>query len=342
MLRNAVLLTSVALLTAAAAPAPAAIPWTVCYDPSFGVTPDALPGWIRLGTGTSFIGPDPVHGHMDTPLHIHTDAARAEQVYYWHAFAGSSTTGYTAQVTVHLDEYDAQSEDRGAVAVLVEPPSSGDYGLYSQIAATGVVVWLNWGAGAPLTVKYPMDTTDDYHTYHYAVAGDAFALWVDGAFAMSDTFVGPILNRGSFRFGDTSRLGSAHSHWLRVCWSEEGAFAPEVEATLDIDPDAWNLGSRGRWVTAYIELPSPLDVADIDVSSLLLNGVVPAALRPTAIGDHDGDGIPDLMVTFPRDQALATVSPGSAVPVTVEGVLFGGTSFVATDEIIVLLKPAPG
>jgi hypothetical protein len=76
-----------------------------------------------------------------------------------------------------------------------------------------------------------------------------------------------------------------------------------VPAVVDLDPDVLNLMSKGKFITAYIELPSSYSVENIDVSALRLivsGSEVQAELRPTEIGDHDGDGVPDLMVKFDR------------------------------------------
>lgn len=87
--------------------------------------------------------------------------------------------------------------------------------------------------------------------------------------------------------------------------------APAIlEATLDIDPDTLNLESNGRWITAYIELPSGYDVSRIVIPSLRLNGIISAELSPTEIGDYDADGIPDLMVKFDRASLQDLLSPG--------------------------------
>jgi hypothetical protein len=68
-----------------------------------------------------------------------------------------------------------------------------------------------------------------------------------------------------------------------------------------IHPKTLNLKSKGRVVTTFIELPSGVDPADIDLSSLRLEGVLPLVIPPTPkLGDGDGDGTPELMVKFSR------------------------------------------
>ncbi len=122
-----------------------------------------------------------------------------------------------------------------------------------------------------------------------------------------------------------------------------------IEATIDIDPDTLNLKSKGNWITAYIELPEGYDVADIDVSSLLLilkdpENPVPAETKPASIGDNDGGGILDLMVKFDRtaveDQLKkeGLLKVNENVEITVSGSLIDGTEFVGIDTIRIISK----
>jgi parallel beta-helix repeat protein len=108
--------------------------------------------------------------------------------------------------------------------------------------------------------------------------------------------------------------------------------ARATAATVDIDPDTLNLKSQGKWITASIELPEGYDVADINVSTMLSNGTVPVDPNaPTAIGDYDGDGIPDLMVKFNRTAVSNLIlSQGimtGNVTLTITGQLHDGTVF---------------
>lgn len=83
---------------------------------------------------------------------------------------------------------------------------------------------------------------------------------------------------------------------------------PIIPATVDIDPDTLNLRSHSQWTTCYIELPTRFDLNRIVVSSIRLAdafSVDPDA--PTEVGDHDLDGIPDLMVKFSRKEFASYV-----------------------------------
>ena len=58
---------------------------------------------------------------------------------------------------------------------------------------------------------------------------------------------------------------------------------PVIKAKVCIYPHTLNLKSRGRWITCFITLPSDYDVEDIDVSTIMLNGSIPAEPKPVAI-----------------------------------------------------------
>jgi hypothetical protein len=110
-----------------------------------------------------------------------------------------------------------------------------------------------------------------------------------------------------------------------------------IEATVDIDPDVLNPRSRRRWLTCYLELGGGHDPQDIDVSTVLLNGVVWAEMRPTTVGDHDADGIADRMVKFSWSDVLASLEGFGDVEIEVSGQA-GGETFSGTDTVLVLLK----
>jgi hypothetical protein len=111
-----------------------------------------------------------------------------------------------------------------------------------------------------------------------------------------------------------------------------------IKATIDIDPDTLNLKNKGNWITAYIELPAGYNVADINVSTLLLNNLVPAELKPSSFGDEDNDGIVDLMAKFDRATVEGLLEVSENVEITVSGSLINGTQFVGIDIIRVISK----
>jgi hypothetical protein len=70
---------------------------------------------------------------------------------------------------------------------------------------------------------------------------------------------------------------------------------------LTLAPKTLNLKSHGRAVTTWIELPSGVDPADLELGTLRLEGVLPILTPPAPkVGDGDADGTPDLQVKFSR------------------------------------------
>jgi hypothetical protein len=142
-----------------------------------------------------------------------------------------------------------------------------------------------------------------------------------------------------FDFDGNPRIGDGDGDGADVV--DMGAFEYQrkvTEATIDIDPDTLNLTSKGRWITAYIELPAGYNVADIDVSTLLLNGSVQAESKPASIGDDDNDEIIDLMVKFDRALVEGLLDVGDNVEITVSGSLSDGIQLAGTDTIRVIRK----
>jgi len=110
-----------------------------------------------------------------------------------------------------------------------------------------------------------------------------------------------------------------------------------VSATVDVDPDTLNLNSRGKWTTTYIELANSYDVADIDVGTVTLEGMIPAEALPIQVGNYDDDGVIDLMVKFDRQALIEHLdgTTGEVVP-TVGGELSDSTLFEGSDTITVI------
>jgi len=80
-------------------------------------------------------------------------------------------------------------------------------------------------------------------------------------------------------------------------------------AVVEIVPRVINPASHGQWITARVE-PADVTPADVDVSTALLAGSVPADPTFAEIGDHDGNGAADLLLKFPRAAVEQVVVPG--------------------------------
>lgn len=166
----------------------------------------------------------------------------------------------------------------------------------------------------------------------------SFDVWDDGYpsggnywsdYKGADNYSGPYQNEsGSDGIGDTPYVIDANN---RDRYPLMDPWVPHINAMVDVDPKTLNLMGRGGWVTAYIELPENHNVADIDVSTVMLNRVVPAELGHIAFGDYDGDGVQDLTVYFNRTQIinhiLSTGMRSGNFTLTITGKLYDGTPF---------------
>jgi parallel beta-helix repeat protein len=144
---------------------------------------------------------------------------------------------------------------------------------------------------------------------------------------------------GSDGIGDTPYVFDSHrdNYPLMRHWNI-------IQAIIDIDPDTLNIGSKGKWITSYIELPEGYLVEDIDIDSVALTKINDDLLDPplytigpSEIGDYDDDGIPDLMVKFDRQELISLLEVGDA-ELTVAGELYDGTPFEGSDTVRVIDK----
>jgi len=142
-----------------------------------------------------------------------------------------------------------------------------------------------------------------------------------------------------------------HIYWENVATCETGYVLQHtfeigatekttILASINVDPDTLNLRNKGKYVTAYVELPPGYDVSQIDISSIRLNSTIAALPKPTDVGDHDGDAIPDLMVKFDRAAVQDALTVGEEVEVTITGEV-AGIGFEGGHTINRVITPTP-
>ena len=119
------------------------------------------------------------------------------------------------------------------------------------------------------------------------------------------------------------------------------AFAdPEsiLPAVAHVEPDPIDRATHDAAVVSYIEVPGyALD--QIATSSVVANGIS-ATTVPLVIGDHDGNGVPDLRVEFDRTTFLATLPVDGAGTVTLTGML--GTKQFEASAVVHVTSCGPG
>ena len=116
-------------------------------------------------------------------------------------------------------------------------------------------------------------------------------------------------------------------------------------------PNPINPKSRGRLPVAILGTPN-FDVLDIDVTSLLLEGVSPLKSSVKDVtapfdgdececAENEPDGYDDLTLKFSTQEvvaALGHVASGDQKALTISGILLDGTPFEASDCVIIVGK----
>jgi parallel beta-helix repeat protein len=107
-------------------------------------------------------------------------------------------------------------------------------------------------------------------------------------------------------------------------------FTTEVSAFLvNIDPDTLNLSSQDQWITCYIRLGEGYDVAEIELSSIKLEGMI----NPVWTWVSEKKQV--VMAKFNRSDIQDILEVGE-VTLTVSCELADGTEFEGTDTIRVI------
>lgn len=113
-----------------------------------------------------------------------------------------------------------------------------------------------------------------------------------------------------------------------------------IDAIINVDPNEFDLASKGKLATVYIEFPTACtyNVGQIDVNTVLLsvNDYVITAEEKYAIGDYDKDGIPDLKVKFDRQLLQSHMFMGSE-ELTVSGTA-DSADFLGSDTVSVVAE----
>lgn len=129
--------------------------------------------------------------------------------------------------------------------------------------------------------------------------------------------------------------GDRYGAWMDMATFSIHLPSTNITATIDFEPNTLNQKSKGTWVTVYIELPSGYNVADIIISSIRLNGIIPAEPKPYDIGDCDHDERQDLMVKFKIADVINLLPNGDNVRVFITGTV-DTTTFEGVDVIRVI------
>jgi hypothetical protein len=243
--------------------------------------------------------------------------------YYWQARAndGALDSGWMAKASFFVNK---ANDAPGAPAL--SSPATG-----SSLATLTPT----------LAVKNAADPDSDTLTYN-------FAIYSNGVLVAQKTGVPQDSSGITTWTPDTNLQDNTAYTWNAQAsdgdssgaWMDDASFSIHIpktgiNATIDFDPNTLNKTSNGTWVVVYIEFPAGYRPADVDISTVRLEGTIPAVQRPSAVGDYDKDGIPDLMVKFKRSDVINLLPNGDKVTVRVTGTV-GTTTFEGVDTIRVI------
>lgn len=127
--------------------------------------------------------------------------------------------------------------------------------------------------------------------------------------------------------------GDRYGQWMNMATFKTHVAQAAINAEIEFEPETLNRKGEGKWVKVEIELPHGYRAADVDISSIRLEGTVPAENSPYHI-QHKKER-DELTVKFRRSAVIAVLPEGKHVPVHVTGNV-GSTQFEGVDIIRVI------
>ena len=262
---------------------------------------------------------------------------------YWMWYNGVRAEGGSQQIGVATSLDGVSWTKYSANPVLVPGPNEWDnYHIYTGPVLKSEGLYRMWYTGQSwATNRVGLATSSDGYSWSKYEVNPVLDVGPSGAWDSGYVFATTVLEvRGNllmWYWGFTYQASGNVQIGLAM------AIRSPTKWTVVIDPETLNLRSKGKWITVYIELPGGYYANEIDVSTVVLNGTVPAEQGPTAIDDYDGDGVPDLMVKFDRAavqqyilNSVDLTEHFIEVTLTVTGYLDDGTPFQGNDTIRVV------
>jgi len=269
--------------------------------------------------------------------------------YWWNRFCeawtdsdGDELTDYQETKGWNITVYDCYGNELYSYHVTSDPylaDSDGD-GLTDYEEKDGWLVWIKNGSyylarSDPMSADRDGDGLNDYEEKQAGTDPNRDDTDCDSAWDTNDWFevtygLDP-LNPDTDNDGITD--GEEMDLWIKAAgydptkpeevplevieWAASRSRAGELlPMFVDVDPDVLSKKSKGKWITAYIELPDGYDPSQISRPSLRINGTISPVLDPKYgfvtdpdeyLVDYDHDGIIELMVKFSREEVMVLI-----------------------------------
>lgn len=201
------------------------------------------------------------------------------------------------------------------------------------------------------TVVNAKDPDSDTLTYSFEVYNGSTLIWsITGvsegtAGNTSVTIPTALSNNTAYQWQCKASDGDREGPWTAKATFTVHMPQTGITADLRIEPETLNQKSKGNWVMAEIALPHGYKTSDVDISSIRLEGTVPAVAWPyeqkkrhlakgcdADPGAHEHGAV---KVKFSRSAVIAVLPQGDHVPVHVTGMV-GATTFEGVDIIRVI------
>ena len=330
-----------------------AAPGDILYEDDFeGYTLGTHPApWEEVrGNDDDVVTDEWAAGGLQSFVSVSTDNLNVKRAYLDLTSGLPLPDYFCYEATVHTD---AATQSTAAVGFVVSDPRyPGEFLFENAVVfrADGKIMWYGpvseqiglWSAGTSqtFTVKVEINFLREMaHVWINGRDGGGYKAWAKTIPAESVYGAEIALDRLGFGLAHNFR-GSHGRVFIDDVTLQECDFVPCAVGGVRITPRTINLRSRGRVITAIIELAAPLDATNIDLSKLYIthNGTdkVYALPSPTYVRDLDRDGLPERVVKFPRQDVQPLLPVGDEVVLTVGGEVFGGECFQGEDTVRVI------
>jgi large repetitive protein len=202
-----------------------------------------------------------------------------------------------------------------------------------------------------LKVQNALDPDSDHLTYKFALYNGTTLVWSttgvpEGAGGNTSVTIPTALSNNTvYQWQCMANDGDRDGPWTAKATFTVHLPQTGITVDIEIEPETLNKKSHGNWVMVEIELPHGYKASDVDISSIRLEGIVPAMAWPHEINkhhhehgcehDHARHDHSELKVKFRRSDVIAVLPAGDHVPVHVTGTV-AGTPFEGVDIIRVL------
>ncbi|MBI5656129.1 MAG: hypothetical protein HZC44_04620 [Geobacter sp.] len=243
------------------------------------------------------------------------------QTYYWRARAydGALTSAWMPIASFMINT----ANDAPGPAAIISPTDGSSVGTLTPT----------------LEVANAVDPDSDSLFYEFELyAGTTLVTSINGipgntSETISWTLATPLADNTVYQWRARAFDGDRYGQWTDMTTFTTHIPVTSIRAEIEFEPRTLNNWSQGRWVKVEIELPHGYPAADIDISSIRLEGTVPAETLPYCINQHeDGD---ELTIKFRRSDVIAVLPAGEHVPVHVTGNV-GSAQFEGVDIIRVI------